>query len=163
MQSHLSERVNKIIETLDLLPHPEGGFYKEMFRSEEISTATNQSITTSIYFLLTSENVSNFHRIASDELWFFHEGSSLIVHTLGEKGHETIDLGLNLEKGERAFALVKGGTIFGSSVKDENSYSLVSCVVAPGFDFATFELFKRADLIQQFPKEVEIITRLTNE
>ena len=157
----LNNEINQLVTELGLLPHPEGGFYKETYRSEEKLENINRSLVTSIYFLLTSENVSRFHRIKSDEHWFFHAGSPLIVHTLGENGHEQTLVGLNLSKGETPHFVVPKNTIFGSSVLHENSFSLVSCVVAPGFDFADFELFDRDYLLKEFPNHSEIIHQLT--
>ncbi len=157
----LNNEINQLVAELGLLPHPEGGFYKETYRSEEKLENIDRSLVTSIYFLLTSENVSRFHRIKSDEHWFFHAGSPLIVHTLSEKGHKKTLVGLNLSKGETPHFVVPKNTIFGSSVFHENSFSLVSCVVAPGFDFADFELFDRDFLLKEFPDHSEIIHQLT--
>lgn len=157
-------RINFLVKSLNLLPHPEGGFYKETFRSVEgIETEQGErNLCTSIFFLLTSENVSSFHRIKSDELWFFHEGSPLTVHTLGENGYESLTLGLP-ESGSDCLPQqsVKANTIFGSTVDQQDSYSLVSCVVAPGFDFRDFELFEAKDLLPLFPQAEAIIRRLT--
>ena len=158
----MKARVNELIEKLKLHPHPEGGFYSETYRSNMVITSLNRQLMTSIYFLLTSENVSKFHRIKSDEIWFFHEGSSLIVHTLTEEGHKENRVGLNLLQGETPQFLVEKETIFGSTVSDEDSYSLVSCIVAPGFDFEDFELFSRVQLEVLYPDNKEIISRLTN-
>lgn len=157
-------RINFLVKTLNLLPHPEGGFYKETFRSiESIETEQGQrNLCTSIFFLLTSENVSRFHRIKSDELWFFHEGSPLTVHTLGESGYESLSLGLPDSSSDcLPQQLVKANSIFGSTVDQPESYSLVSCVVTPGFDFRDFELFSLKNLLLQFPENEEIIRRLT--
>lgn len=160
----VQHEIENIVKELNLLPHPEGGYYSEVYRSEESIPGKDRQLMTSIYFLLTSDNVSNFHRIKSDELWFHHKGSPITVHTLTEEnGHQTINVGSDLDKGEIPQALVKGGIIFGSSVDQENSYALVSCVVAPGFDFADFELFDKNTLVQQFPAHEEIISRLTAE
>jgi hypothetical protein len=149
------------VEKLEMLPHPEGGFYKETYRSNETIPGTNRQLMTGIYFLLTSENVSRFHRIKSDEIWFFHAGSPLVVHTLDENGHRQQHVGLDLNAGQQPQFLVPKNTIFGSSVLHENSYSLVSCAVAPGFDFEDFELFTKADLLPLFPECEAIIERLT--
>jgi predicted cupin superfamily sugar epimerase len=157
-------RINFLVKSLNLLPHPEGGFYKETFRSVEgIETEQGErNLCTSIFFLLTSENVSRFHRIKSDELWFFHEGSPLTVHTLGENGYEGLSLGLSDSDSDcLPQQLVKANTIFGSTVDQPNSYSLVSCVVAPGFDFLDFELFEAKDLLPLFPQAETIIRKLT--
>lgn len=158
----IKEEIERIVEQLHLQPHPEGGFYSEVYRSIESIPGKDRQLMTSIYFLLTSDNVSNFHRIKSDELWFHHQGSPITVHTLSkEGGHQKIKVGTNLEKGEVPQAIVQKEVIFGSCVDEENSYALVSCVVAPGFDFQDFELFSRAELMEQFPEHHEIIDRLT--
>ena len=157
----MKARVNELIEKLKLHPHPEGGFYSETYRSDMLIPSLNRQLMTSIYFLLTSDNVSKFHRIKSDEIWFFHEGSSLIVHTLSEEGHKENRVGLNLLQGETPQFLVEKETIFGSTVADEDSYSLVSCIVAPGFDFEDFELFTKEQLEVLFPENKKIISRLT--
>ncbi len=157
----MTQEIELLIEKLELLPHPEGGFYKETYRSNETIASGNRQLMTSIYFLLTSNNVSKFHRIKSDEIWFFHSGSPLIVHVLDEKGHTENLVGLDIQKGELPQFMVPKNTIFGSSVRGENSYSLVSCVVAPGFDFADFELFTKEDLLPLFPLQEEIIAQLT--
>ncbi len=157
----MTQEIELLIEKLELLPHPEGGFYKETYRSNETIASGNRQLMTSIYFLLTSNNVSKFHRIKSDELWFFHTGSPLIVHVLDENGHTENLIGLDLQKGELPQFMVPKNTIFGSSVRGKNSYSLVSCVVAPGFDFADFELFTKEDLLPLFPLQEEIIAQLT--
>ena len=154
------ERINELIQSLGLLAHPEGGYYKETYRSIETLDG-EQSLMTSILFLLTSENASNFHRIQSDEHWYFHEGSPLIVHVIGENGHEQKLLGLDLSAGQSPYHLVKKQEIFGSEVQEEKGYALVSCAVAPGFMFRDFELFTREELLDQYPQHEEIICRLT--
>lgn len=160
---NVNNRIAELVEKLNLLPHPEGGYYSETYRSSETIIGKSRQLMTSIYFLLTSENVSNFHRIKSDEIWFFHEGSSLIVHTLSEEGHKENRVGLSILNGEQPQFLVEKDTIFGSTVSEENSYSLVSCVVSPGFDFQDFELFTRDQLLKDFPTQESIISRLTTK
>lgn len=159
----VAERVGELVETLSMKAHPEGGFYSETYRAEaEIETKNGKrQLITSIYFLLRSEDVSHFHRIKSDELWFWHEGSSLSIHLLGENGHEILKLGPVGEAETFPQHLVGTNTIFGSSVDQPDSYSLVSCVVAPGFDFRDFELFSFKTLILQFPDFENIVRRLT--
>lgn len=154
-----SAEINALIKNFDLIPHPEGGYYKETYRSD--IDFGNRKLMTAIYFLLTSENVSNFHRIKSDELWFHHAGSPLIVHTLTSEGHQEHPVGNPLIPNMKSQFLVPKDTIFGSTVMDENSYTFVSCVVAPGFDFADFELFTSDELLKLYPAEHEIIARLT--
>lgn len=153
-------RIQALIEQFDLQAHPEGGYYKETYRSVETIDG-EQSLMTSILFLLTSDNASNFHRIQSDEHWYFHEGSPLVVHVIGESGHEQRLLGLDLTAGQRPYQLVKKKEIFGSEVQVEGGYALVSCAVAPGFMFRDFELFSRKELLDQYPDYEAIICRLT--
>jgi predicted cupin superfamily sugar epimerase len=156
------ERVNFLVQNLQLLPHPEGGFYKETYRTQEsIQTLDGErNLMTSIYFLLTSDHVSRFHRIKSDEHWYFHEGNCLTIHLLSNKGHEKLELG-PLSQKSKPYHFVPANVIFGSSIEDQGGYALVSCVVAPGFDFKDFKLFTAEELLRDFPNHSEIITQLT--
>ncbi len=154
-------QLQQLINELELQAHPEGGYYKETYRSGQTLDGQDRQLLTSIYFLLTAENVSRFHRIKSDELWYFHAGSPLIVHTLSERGHEQHHLGLDLSKGQQPFLWIPKDTIFGSSILEKEGYSLVSCAVAPGFDFRDFELFTAEQLLLKFAAQREIIERLT--
>lgn len=157
------KRIYELIEKLGLISHPEGGFYSETFRSSgKLDTSKGErNLATSIFFLLRSQDVSHFHRIQSDELWFWHEGGPLSIHILGENGHEILKLGPVDQSDTSPQQLVKANTIFGSTVDHTDSYALVSCVVAPGFDFRDFELFKAGELLPLFPKASEIIQKLT--
>lgn len=150
-----------LIERLNLQPHPEGGFYRETYRSETTIPGKERQLLTSIYFLLTDTNVSRFHRIASDECWYFHAGTPIEIHTLEPGGYRTFVLGNDIAEGQLPFHLVSGGTIFGSSVLGNKGYALVSCAVAPGFDFRDFELFDAETLLAQFPDAADIIRKLT--
>ena len=156
-----SNRINQLVDTLKLEKHPEGGFYSETYRSNKKTANGEGVLMTSIYFLLTSENVSNFHRISNDELWFHHEGSPISIHTLEDGMHKEHILGKVYNNICSPQFLVKGNTIFGSAVLEPNSYALVSCVVSPGFEFKDFELLTYDQLIKQFPNEEDIIKRLT--
>ncbi|WP_456279289.1 cupin domain-containing protein [Bacillus sp. AK128] len=152
------------IEYLQLLPHPEGGFYKNSYSSQEemILNDRTRKLYTSIYFLLRSEDISHFHRLKSDELWYFHGGSPLTVHTIDASGkYEQLKLGLNIEQGELPQILVPQNTIFGSSIVEKDSFSLVGCMVAPGFDFEDFELFNQDELVNEHPQHEEIIRKMT--
>ena len=153
--------MQQYIDALNLQPHPEGGFYKEVYRSAQTISGGKRNLMTSIYFLLTSETVSKFHRIKSDELWFHHAGSPLVVHVLDENGHHQNLVGSDINGNIHPQFMVPKNTIFGSTVLEENSFTLVSCVVAPGFDFEDFELITTENLLEMFPKEEEIIRRLS--
>ena len=156
----------EIVKRLGLQEHPEGGFYKETYRSNQtIETDKNvyRNISTAIYFLLENENKSLFHRIKSDELWFFHQGEALEIVFIKEGVLNTIILGNNLENGEVVQATIPANTWFASRVKNLKGYSFVSCTVAPGFDFADFELAKREDLINEYPNLKETIEKFTKK
>ncbi|MFM7473592.1 MAG: cupin domain-containing protein [Crocinitomicaceae bacterium] len=156
----MNARVKELVEKLQLHPHPEGGYYKETYRSIR-NTHNGLSLMTSIYFLLTSDSPSRFHRIQSDEHWYFHEGSPLSIHLLDRCELTTIHLGLDLTNNETPHALVKGNTIFGSEIEHNECYALVSCAVSPGFDFSTFELFTKEELLHEYSDYKEVIERLT--
>ena len=150
--------VQDIVKELDLVPHIEGGYFKEMYASE-VSLDGN-SIATSIYFLLEAGNFSALHRLSNDEMWFFHSGSPLTIAMIDLEGKaKSIKLGLDLEKGEVPFFTVPKHWIFGSYV--DQGYALVSCVVAPGFTYEDFELFNRDDLLNEYPDHGELIHKLT--
>ncbi|WP_227939469.1 cupin domain-containing protein [Alkalihalobacillus deserti] len=152
------------ITHLGLEPHPEGGFFKRSFESKEEISEKARKLYTSIYFLLRAGDVSHFHRLQSDELWYFHTGSSMSVHIIHENGdYEEAKLGLNADKGEVPQVLVPKHSIFGSSLSEEKSFSLVGCMVAPGFEYEDFELFTQKDLLNDYPQHEEIIKRLAYE
>ncbi len=158
----IPQRIQEIINAFDLKSHPEGGFYVETYRSSETVPGKNRQLFTSIYFLITGNSCSRFHRIQSDECWYFHEGSTLLVESLLPDGsHQTIELGMNLKQGEVPFHVVPAKTIFGSHLKDGEGYALVSCAVAPGFDFEDFELFTAEELLKSYPQHPSIIEKLT--
>ncbi|HEX5025965.1 MAG TPA: cupin domain-containing protein [Agriterribacter sp.] len=154
-----------LVQKLQLRSHPEGGYFAETYRSSEIMLThegKSRNISTAIYFLLEDENKSHFHRIQSDELWFFHQGEPLEIVTLQNGTASSIILGNNIENGEIPQAIIPANIWFAARVKNGMGYSLVSCTVAPGFDFLDFELAKREDLLQQFPhlkNEIEMFTR----
>ncbi len=152
------------IKELNLEAHPEGGFYLRTEESEETITRQNKTrkLYTSIYFVLTEESPSHFHQLTADEIWYYHDGEPLTVHCIYEDGtYEAVKVGKDTQKGERLHFDVPAGTIFGSTV--EKDYSLVSCVVVPGFDFEDFKLFTKEELLKDYPEHEEIITRLTIE
>ena len=153
-----------IIEVLQLQPHPEGGFYAETYRSSAFTLNKNEekrNLSTAIYFLLHDTNKSNFHRIQSDELWFFHQGEPIEIVTIQGGKANSIILGNNIKQGELPQATIPANTWFGSKLKDGKGYALVSCTVAPGFDFLDFELAEREKLANEFPNLGELIEEFT--
>lgn len=133
------------IKALELLPHPEGGYYKECFRSSQELTFNgfdgSRALSTSIYFLLEQGQTSSLHRIKSDEIWYFHDGQTLEIIEIDEYGNEIITrLGKNILDGDVLQHVVVAGRWFGARPSAEASFCLVGCQVSPGFDFKDFEL-----------------------
>lgn len=157
------------IEKLDMIAHPEGGFYKETFVSEEtitdgdldVNVNGTRNLWSSIYFLLRDGEVSNFHRLKSDEMWYYHDGQPLTIYMITPDGELiTKQLGLDVENGEFPQVLVPKGYIFGSSMNNDG-FALVGCMVAPAFTFEDFELFERNELLDMYPHLEDIIIKLT--
>jgi predicted cupin superfamily sugar epimerase len=158
------------INKLGLSPHIEGGYFKETYRSaENISRRAlperfggDRSISTAIYFLLRSNDFSAFHLIKQDELWHFYTGGTLMLHIIDWKGnYSQIKLGKNFDDGEVFQAKVPYGSWFGANLESHNSFALVGCTVAPGFDFADLEFAERDVLVHLFPQHRQIIEQLT--
>lgn len=159
------------ISLLGLSEHIEGGAFSEDFRSKTLISKTalpdgfsgDRALSTHIYFLLKHGQFSAFHRIAAEEHWHFYDGQTLCVYVLNNSGElDCIRLGGDLKNGEVLHAVIPAGAWFGSRCEVENGFSLVGCTVAPGFDFADFELADRARLIEEFPVHKELIQELTH-
>ena len=152
------------VKAYEMNQHPEGGYYKEIYRSVNSMTTdygANRSLMTSIYFLITKGNFSAFHRIKSDELWNYHYGDALAVHIIDPEGnYSLLKIGSNVENGEQLQGIVPAGSWFASEVIEGGSYSLVGCAVAPGFDFDDFELANKKKLGQLFPQHKILIEKL---
>ena len=158
------------IEKLQLAPHPEGGYFRQTYRSEVVIArealpagfSGARAVSTAIYFLLEGENFSAFHRLRSDEVWHFYVGEPLLVHVIDTDGqYSRILLGGDPEAGQVLQAVVRAGCWFASHVEDWKRFVVVGCTVAPGFDFADFEMGKRDELVARYPEFLKIIERLT--
>ncbi len=162
--------IQKIIDRLELQSHPEGGYFKEVYRSDGSITEENldegfsgqRNYATSIYFLLTSESFSAFHRIKQDEIWHFYKGSPIKLHIISDVGiYSNTIIGNDIESGQNPQFVVKAKNWFAAEVIDKEAYTLVGCTVSPGFDFNDFELPERDVLISKFPEHSNIITAFT--
>jgi predicted cupin superfamily sugar epimerase len=162
--------VDGLVSSLGLLPHPEGGFYRETYRSPEVLAAAalparfrgDRAMSTAIYFLVPHGAFSALHRIQSDEVWHFYRGAALEIVCIDPDGtRRDIRLGPDLDAGDVPQAVVAAGTWFGSRPVGAGEYALVGCTVAPGFDFADFELAVRAELTARFPAHAGVIAALT--
>jgi predicted cupin superfamily sugar epimerase len=163
------------IKELNLIKHPEGGYYKRTYYS--LSTmATNFSLSnnndnirpsmTAIYYLIEQNNFSSFHRLKSDEIWHFYTGDSISIYIIDEQGRlDTIILG-NRENDNRAVfqTIVDANKWFAVGLYDESkegAFALVGCTVTPGFDFRDFEIANKEELIKQYPQHSNIINNFT--
>lgn len=166
------DKAKIIVEKLCLQPHPEGGYFKEVYRAEDkiemaslpIRFSGDRNFCTSIYFMLAGNDKSHFHRIKSDEIWHFYAGTALILHQIEANGnYSRIKIGNEILSGETPQAIIPHGNWFAAEVEDKNSYALVGCTVSPGFDFADFELAEQKDLCEKFPQHSDMIKRFTKE
>lgn len=160
------------VARLQLQPHPEGGYFAETYRSAETIDHSclparfsgDRSFGTAIYFLLESHHYSTLHRIQADEIWHFYTGGPLEVFVIEPAGELTIiRLGPNPDRGEVFQAVVPAGCWFGAKPAPGTRYALVGCTVAPGFDFADFELAQRDVLLNEYPQHRSVIEMLTAE
>ena len=162
--------VKEIIETLELQPHPEGGFFKETYRSNGFipqQVLPNgfdgpRNYSTCIYYLLQSGDFSAFHKIRQDEIWHFYLGSPIELYMISEFGNLTkVTIGNVITKGQRLQFVVPKNHWFAATVVEKNSFSLIGCTVSPGFDFKDFTLASQQDLIESFPQHRDIIKTFT--
>jgi len=150
--------ITRLKDFYDLQPHPEGGYYKESYRSEDSVKnleGDDRAASTAIFFLVTKESVSRLHKIKSDEMWHFYKGCPLCVIEMdtNKKTFKRTVLGHDESKGELLQYVVPKGTWFGCYPLTEghtSNFCLVGCTVAPGFDFADFQLADRKELLELY-------------
>ncbi len=151
---------NDLIKHYQMEPHPEGGYFKETYRSEiEIDSAQGiRNSSTAIHFLITDKSISHLHRLKSDEGWHFHLGSPLRLIEIAPNGKliETI-IGPDISKGQKLQHFVPAGNWFASTSLGE--FSFVGCTVSPGFDFNDFVMGKKAELSKIYPEHSGVFER----
>lgn len=156
-----------LIESLNLKPLPlEGGYFRETYRCEETlpgrQNGNAKSVSTCIYYLLTAQTFSAFHRLPADEIWHFYCGTAVNLHTISSDGIlESIRLSADLTTGSAPQVVVKAGTWQAAELAEEGSFALLGCTVAPAFDFEDYEHGEPKVLLEQFPQHKRIISRLT--
>jgi hypothetical protein len=164
-------RALELIALLGLEPHPERGYFVETYRARlavdgagaPLPHGAPRSASTAIYFLVTRAQPTTFlHRLRSDELFHLYEGGPLDVLLLREGGPgEVARLGRDVAAGERPQLVIPAGTWFAVELRPEAAHCLFGCTVAPGFDFADFELAQGPELATRFPAHAERIARMT--
>jgi uncharacterized protein len=159
------------IHHFGLIPHSEGGYFREVYRSSEAIPHDGlpkrfdgeRSFITSIYYLLEGRQPSRLHKLHADEIWYFHAGSALTMHLFGSNGdYSTVALGHDPGIGQQFQAVIPAGTWFGAVVNTREAYALVSCTVAPGFDYRDWVLGDREELLRAYPAQTDIIMALTS-
>ncbi|MDO8757403.1 MAG: cupin domain-containing protein [Elusimicrobiota bacterium] len=154
-----------LVDAYGLQPHPEGGFFRETYRSSEQMTTrggASRPVSTGILFLLPAGDKSLLHRIKSDEQWHYHLGGALRLTQISPEGKvEDFILGPDVSKGQKLQHVVPARYWFGAEPVEGAEFCLVGCTVAPGFDFADFDLGARAALLSRFPNAADTVTRLT--
>lgn len=159
-------RADVLIRTLGLEPHPERGYYARTYRStleiQGLPHGGPRTASTAIYFLLTEKDGATYlHRLESDELFHLYEGGPLEVLLLRPDGtSEVARLGLDLDRGERPQLVIPAGTWFAAALPHGVPFCLWGCTVAPGFDFADFELAEGPELAARYPERAALITRM---
>lgn len=160
-------RSDELIAALGLTPHPERGFFVETYRAPVPVTAPThpgpRAAGTAIYFLITAAASSTFlHRLRSDEVFHLYEGGPLEILRLHPDGRSDVArLGLDLSAGERPQIVIPAGTWFGTELADGASHCLVGCTVAPGFEFADFDLAEGPELAARYPAVADRIARMS--
>lgn len=165
----MNSKAAQYIKQLGLKKHPEGGYFREVYRSGEIILPQHlpnryksaRNFSTSIYFLLEGKQFSAFHLLRSDEIWHFYDGSKIIIYQIDRSGQLAIEK-LGKEKDCNFQITIKKGTWFAAEPDNEKLFSLFGCTVSPGFNFEDFKLGKREVLVEKFPEHKSLIKRLTN-
>lgn len=153
---------SSIINTLNLQPHPEGGWFRETFRDGGSELPNGRAASTMIYYLLQRNDFSHIHRLDAAEGWHFYAGNAVDVVELSKDGAKVTRMGLDFGAGERPQRLVGKNTWFGCKLAEGSEWALLGCTVAPGFEFESFELGERASLVEEFPQcrdWVEVLTK----
>ncbi|HKH61265.1 MAG TPA: cupin domain-containing protein [Flavitalea sp.] len=161
---------DEFVKELNLELHPEGGYYRQTYRSTEYISRTalpdrfagDRAISTAIFYLLQQGDFSAFHRIKSDECWHFYFGGALFIHIIKHNGEYLhVKLGKNIREGENFQYVVPAKAWFAVEPAPETAFALTGCTVAPGFDFSDFEIGDKQTLLSLFPQHARIIKRLS--
>lgn len=156
--------VERIVSQLSLVPHPEGGFFRETFRAPLALVGLPHGQTrvaqSSVYFLLPSSTFSALHRVRSDEVWHFYDGDPLELHILDEWEHRVVLLGRDLAAGQVPQCVVPAG-LWQAAKPLGDRFSLCGCTVAPGFEWEDFEMPSTDELMRNMPQHETVIRALS--
>jgi len=157
--------IEQIVNALQLSPHPEGGFYKRTYQSDEqgnIANGKQRHFGTAIYFMLVAGNFSAWHRMKDhDELWHHYIGAPVTLYSIDPEGQLHKDVLSAFEEGGVPQLLMPRNRWFCAFV--ERDFALCGCSVVPGFDFEGWELGDREQLIEEYPEHAALIEQFTRE
>ena len=152
----------RLVKKLGLEEHPEGGYFKQTYRSDTIVNVEGyggpRNISTAIYYMLVGGQFSAFHRIRSDEIWHHYAGDSITLYAINDGGKMSK---IKIGKNGTPQAVIKAGTWFAAALDNKRSYCLLGCTVSPGFDYRDWELGKRNELVRMYPQHRALIERYT--
>lgn len=153
--SDMNTTLQHYIDKLGLEPHPEGGYYRQIYGND----ASGKKDVSTIYYLLTANDMSAFHRLHGVvEIWYYHAGEPLNLYVIDTEGNLTIH---NLSPDGEMQVVIQPEAWFAAEIPSKNGFCLVGCAVAPAFTFENFELADKNELSRQFPQHAELIERLT--
>ena len=143
------DRIAELKEAYALSPHPEGGWFAEVYTAPFMQGG--RALAGSIYFMLCGNEISHFHQIDCDEIWYYHEGCGLKITVLQGGKCETLLLGADPAAGQRAMAVIPAGAVFAAQNIDTDGFTFLSCATTPAFSYEGFRLIGRQELRERFP------------
>ena len=138
------KRIEKLKEVYALEAHPEGGWFSECYTSTE--DKGGRALAGSIYFLLAGDEISHFHQIDCEEIWYHHEGCAVKITVITDGKTEELLLGRDIENGEKAMAVIPKGAIFAAENLDKDSFCFMSCATSPKFTYDGFRLIGKKEI-----------------
>ncbi len=145
------------IEKLQLEPHPEGGYYRQVFGND----ASGKKDVSTIYYMLTDSDMSAFHRLHEmTEIWYYHAGEPLNIYVIDTDGKLLVH---NLSPDGEMQVVIHPEQWFAADIPSKEGFCLVGCAVAPAFTFENFDLGRKEELLQRFPQHAEVIQKLCRE
>lgn len=160
MHKEAAKLVKKLVKKLELEKHPEGGYFRQTYRSDTLVNIEGydgqRNISTAIYYMLVGKQFSAFHKIRSVEIWHYYAGGSITLYAIDNEGKLSK---IKIGKSGTPQAIIKAGTWFAAAIDSRKSYCLLGCTVSPGFDYRDWELGKRDELVRMCPKHKKLIER----
>ncbi len=154
----MRQRIEALKQTYELQQHPEGGWFAEVYTAP--FAAEKRPYAGSIYFLLDQGEISHFHQIDCDEIWYYHEGCGMKVTMLTGEGRQEFLLGNDVAKGERAMVVIPKGAIFAAENLTGDGFTFVSCATTPNFTYEGFRLVYLPEIREKYPQIAEEIAHL---